>query len=479
MSDAPVLVLFRRDLRVADNGALAAACASGRPVLPVFVLDEESEGTRPLGGASRWWLHHSLTALSKSLDALGARLILRRGPIMRVVADLVRHSHAEAVYWNRRYDPPGVAADTEMKSALLDAEIEAKSFDGQLLHEPSQLTTGQGGPYKVYSAFWRAMTSGPEPRDPIDPLKHIHAFTGEIASVPLADFGLLPTRPDWAGGLRDTWTPGEAGAHELLEDFLSDGIKGYEELRDRPDREATSRLSPHLAFGEITPFTIFAALRDQRVEETQDSAKFRKEVAWREFCHHLLFHNPQLAEENCHPSFDAFSWHVDADALSAWQRGRTGYPIVDAGMRELWHTGSMHNRVRMITASFLTKHLLIDWREGERWFWDTLVDADPASNPANWQWVAGSGADAAPYFRIFNPVLQGEKFDPNGDYVRRWVPEIAGLPDKFLHKPWAAPNSELERAGVTLGTTYPAPVVDHGAARERALSAYRATRSAA
>jgi deoxyribodipyrimidine photo-lyase len=479
VTDRPILVLFRRDLRIGDNGALAAAQDSGRPVLPVFILDEESDGSRPLGGASRWWLHHSLQALSQALDHLGAPFVLRRGLTLRVVADLVRQSGAQAVYWNRRYDPAGVAADTALKAALHDAEIEAKSFDGHLLHEPSRVKTGQGGPYKVYSAFWRALSDGPEPRDPIDAPKHLHAFAGDITSLVLEDLGLLPAHPDWAGGLRDSWTPGEAGAHERLDDFLSGGIKGYGELRDRPDREATSRLSPHLAFGEITPFTIFAALRDARLNENEDSAKFRKEVVWREFCHHLLFHNPNLAVANYQPSFDAFGWRSDPAALAAWQRGRTGYPIVDAGMRELWHTGSMHNRVRMITASFLTKHLLIDWRDGERWFWDTLVDADPASNPANWQWVAGSGADAAPYFRIFNPVLQGEKFDPNGDYVRRWVPEIAGLPDKFLHKPWASPATVLEKAGLKPGKTYPLPVVDHDAARERALATYRATRAVA
>lgn len=471
----PVLVLFRNDRRIADNGALAAAADTGAPVIPVFVLDEVSEGVRPYGGASRWWLNHSLAALAGKLDAIGLPLIMRRGATEKIVLELIAETGARTVFWNRRYHPAGVAVDARLKHTLPERGVRAESFDGQLLHEPSRLTTKTGGYYKVFTPFWNALAAGPEPRDPIDLPGPMRPFDGVLASERLDDLVALPSRPDWAGGLRDAWTPGEDGAAELLAEFLENGVASYEEGRDFPAIAATSRLSPHLAHGEITPYQIFAALRHSPAGSA-GAAKFRKEVGWREFCSHLLFHNPGLASRNFQPAFDVFPWDTNKDALGAWQKGLTGYPIVDAGMRELWQTGTMHNRVRMIVASFLTKHLLIDWRAGERWFWDTLTDADPASNPANWQWVAGSGADAAPYFRIFNPVLQGEKFDPDGDYVRRFVPELGNLPSRFLHKPWLAPVPVLAEAGIVLGRDYPDPVVDHNKARERALAAYRTTR---
>ena len=479
IGDKPALVLFRNDLRVADNGALSAAADSGRPVVAAFVLDDESDGVRPPGAASRWWLHHSLAVLAEKLYGLGTRLILRRGAMRDVVDDLIADSGADIVLWNRRYAPGGAAIDARMKQELRDRGLRAESFDGELLHEPSRLTTQAGSFYKVFTPFWNALADGPEPRDPIDAPRKLNGYAGKIASEQIDALLPLPTTPDWAGGLREAWTPGEDGAQARLEDFLSGDLDGYAEGRDFPGRSATSQLSPHLAHGEITPYQIFAALRGGMNAAASDVAKFRKEVGWREFCHHLLFHNPTLHEANFQPGFDAFPWQADQDALRAWQRGQTGYPIVDAGMRELWQTGTMHNRVRMIVASFLTKHLLIDWREGERWFWDTLVDADPASNPGNWQWVAGSGADAAPYFRIFNPVLQGEKFDGQGRYVRRWVPELEALPGKVLHKPWEASATVLEKAGVTPGKTYPHPIVDHSKARQRALAAYRQMRGEA
>jgi deoxyribodipyrimidine photo-lyase len=474
----PALVLFRNDRRVADNGALAAAAQTGRPVIAAFILDEGNGGGRAYGGAAHWWLHHSLAALSRDLAALGVPLILRAGPSAPTVDSLLRETGATTVFWNRRYDPDGVVVDSQMKRVLRERGVRADSFDGQLLHEPSRLRTGAGGFYKVFTPFWNALSAGPEPRDPIDAPDRIKAFKADIQSLSLTDLALVPTSPDWSGGLREAWTPGEAGAATLLDEFLSDNIDVYAQDRDFPAIAATSRLSPHLAHGEITPYQIFAALRDA-VNGSPGAAKFRKEIGWREFCHHLLFHNRDLHLTNFQPAFDAFPWADDKRALQGWRKGRTGYPIVDAGMRELWLTGAMHNRVRMIAASFLTKHLLIDWREGERWFWDTLVDADPASNPANWQWVAGSGADAAPYFRIFNPVLQGEKFDPAGTYVRRFVPELEKLPDNYLHKPWQAPPAVLGEAGVTLGQNYPMPVVDHKKARQRALAAYAMTRSGA
>jgi deoxyribodipyrimidine photo-lyase len=349
-----------------------------------------------------------------------------------------------------------------------------ETFDGQLLHEPARLKTGSGGPYRVYTPFWRAFTEEVPPRPPVDAPESIDPFDGGLASDRLSDWALLPTRPDWASGIAEEWSPGEAGAEERLERFIGEALDGYADKRDLPGAPFTSKLSPHLAFGEITPFQIWQAAEDAREGvPARDLATFRKELVWREFSYHLLVNFPSLPVENFNEDFDAFPWRGTNDQLECWQRGRTGYPIVDAGMRELWQTGWMHNRVRMIVGSFLVKHLLIDWRHGEAWFRDTLVDADPASNTASWQWIAGSGADAAPYFRIFNPILQGEKFDADGSYVRRFVPELADLPDTYLHKPWEAPEQVLEKAGVKLGGTYPRPVVEHKGARDRALAAYQ------
>lgn len=472
--DAPALVLFRSDLRLGDNRALAAAAATGLPVQPVFVLDEESDGVRPIGGARRWWLHRSLEALARDLSALGCRLVLRRGPMGTAVDRLVAETGSRHVFWNRRYDPPAAAADAAMKTSLRSRGVTAESFDGQLLHEPTRLKTKTGGAYKVYTPFFRALFAQDEPRPPVDRPRRLRGFEGAVASDELASWGLLPRTPDWSGGLAEAWTPGETAAQQRLDAFLGDALGDYSVSRDLPGVEGTSRLSPHLAHGEITPFQILAALRDRTSGPGAET--FRREIAWREFCYHLLWHNPDIATRNVDRSFDNFSWRRDVKALRAWQRGRTGYPIVDAGMRELWRTGWMHNRVRMIAASFLIKHLLIDWRKGEQWFWDTLVDADPANNPASWQWVAGSGADASPYFRIFNPTLQGEKFDSDGTYVRRYVPEIATISDRKLHRPWDLPKAALDEAGVKLGTTYPVPVVEHDVARSRAMDAYRSTR---
>lgn len=473
----PALVLFRNDLRLADNGALNAAVETGRPVVCAYVFDIGSESRRPDGAARLWWLHKSLEALSSALEAKGVSLVLRQGSTREEVDRLVRETDAAAVFWNRRYEPATIASDTRLKADLRDQGIEANSFDGELLHEPSRVKTGAGGPFRVYSPFWRALESAGEPREPLPAPRKLKPWTGKLDGIKLGDLKLLPTSPDWAGGLRETWTPGEDGAHERLGDFLKDGITGYADDRDRPDVDGTSRLSPHLAHGEITPFQIFAALRKAESAGSQsDREKFRKEVGWREFSYHLLFHNPELATRNFNPAFDAFPWRKDDKALADWRRGQTGYPIVDAGMRQLWQTGWMHNRVRMIVASFLAKHLLIDWREGERWFWDTLVDADPANNTASWQWVTGSGADAAPYFRIFNPMLQGAKFDPDGAYVRTFVPELAKLPAEHIHTPWEASPAVLKQAGVKLGTNYPVPLVRHDKARDRAMTAYSAMR---
>jgi deoxyribodipyrimidine photo-lyase len=471
-ADRPALVLFRHDLRIADNRALLAAAASERPVIAAFVLDEESPDTRPIGGARRWWLHHSLLALAASLSKLGIELCLRRGEMAKVASDIARESDAEFIFWNRRYDPPAIEADKKMKSALEEIGVRCESFEGHLLHEPWRIKTGSGNHYRVYSPFWRAFVEAGEPREPLPAPKSLRAWTGTLASDSLDDWNLLPTKPDWAGGLRQAWTPGEAGAHEALDAFVEGAINGYGENRDFPAKVTTSRLSPYLCHGEVTPFQAWHAV-GATAANPRDVEKFRKELAWREFSWHLLFHNPTLSTENFNGDFGRFPWQRNEKSLKAWQTGNTGYPIVDAGMRELWQTGWMHNRVRMVVASFLVKHLLIDWREGEEWFWDTLVDADPGNNPASWQWVAGSGADAAPYFRIFNPILQGEKFDPEGNYVARFVPEISRLDARRIHQPWSASRLELSAAGVKLGDDYAVPVIEHQHARDRALAAYK------
>ena len=379
---------------------------------------------------------------------------------------LVRETGAEALSWTRRYDAAGIATDTAIKAAL-GASLAVESFNGKLLAEPWEISTRAGGPFRVFTPFWRALLASGEPAAPLPAPRALAAAARPPGAVPLESLRLLPTKPDWAGGLRAMWTPGEAGAAARLTAFLDDTLAHYADGRDRPDAAAISRLSPHLAFGEISPRQVLAATRHAAAAAprvSRGAEKFLSEIGWREFSYHLLFHNPDLARENFDRRFDAFEWGApNASHLEAWKRGRTGYPIVDAGMRELWATGFMHNRVRMIAASFLIKHLMIDWRIGEQWFWETLCDADPASNPASWQWVAGGGADAAPYFRIFNPILQGEKFDPDGAYVRRWVPDLKDVPTKFVHKPWLAPHPPRN---------YPNPIVDHATSRARALAAF-------
>ncbi|MEQ9334270.1 deoxyribodipyrimidine photo-lyase [Thalassobaculum sp.] len=474
---APTLVWFRRDLRLADNPALTAAVARGRPVIPVFVLDDEDAGAWAPGGASRWWLHHSLESLAASLEARGSRLVLRRGPAAAAIDRLVSETGADAVYWNRRYEPWATARDETIKTGLKRRGIEARSFNAALLCEPWDIRTGAGGPYKVFTPFWRALrsrldagTPGPAPDRLAIP-----------AAVPrgdrLADWALTPRRPDWAHGLRAAWAPGETAALGNLDRFLDDPVRRYAARRDVPGEPGTSRLSPHLHFGEIGPRQVWHAATVRH--EGADTGKFLAELGWREFSYHLLYHFPDLPHRPLRPEFADFPWADDSAGLTAWQRGRTGYPIVDAGLRQLWETGWMHNRVRMVVASFLIKDLLLPWQAGAAWFWDTLVDADLASNSASWQWVAGCGADAAPFFRVFNPSLQGQKFDSGGTYVRRWVPELAGLPDAVVHMPWKARPLDLADAGIRLGRDYPVPVVDHGAARDRALAAFKGLRNGA
>ena len=473
---APVIVWFRKDLRTDDHAALAAAAETGSPVIALYIRELDGAGTGPLGAAQAWWLHHSLASLGKTLKALGTPLILRSGAAAGVLDTLIEETGAGSVHWNRRHDPAGIAIDTDIKAALKARGITARSFAGQLLHDPARLQTGEKNPYRVYTPFWKALEREGEPHEPIDAPENLKSLSGALHSERLDDWALLPAKPDWASSFKDIWTPGEAAARERLDDFVDGAIEGYRTDRDRPAIDATSMLSPHLAMGEISPARVWHATRGLKMP-AEDVIHFRKELAWREFCYHLHFHFPQLSDRNWNDRFDAFPWEASGRNFALWTRGRTGYPIVDAGMRQLWHHGWMHNRVRMITASFLIKHLMIDWRRGEKWFRDTLVDADAASNAANWQWVAGSGADASPFFRIFNPILQGEKFDPEGAYVRTFVPELEKLDAKWIHKPFDAPESALSTAGVELGRTYPKPMVDHGKARERALAAYKSLKS--
>jgi deoxyribodipyrimidine photo-lyase len=472
MTDAPVLLWFRADLRLADNPALDAALASGRPVVAAFVLDAALGDRWAIGGASRWWLHHSLAALAQALAARGNRLVLRAGPWQQELPRLARETGATSVHAGRLYAPWERAADESVAKALRAEGIAITGHTSALLHEPWAIRTQAGGPFAVYTPFSRRVFAAGEPAPPSPAPARIPAPRTLPESLPLEALGLLPQRPDWAGGLREAWQPGEAGAAARLEVFVAGPLVAYERTRDQPGVPGTSRLSPHLHFGELSPRQAWHAASGRRGAE-----KFLKELIWREFSHHLLWHRPEMPDTPLKDSFSRFPWRDDRVALRAWQQGRTGYPIVDAGMRELWHTGWMHNRVRMVAASFLVKHLLLPWQAGEAWFWDTLVDADAASNSASWQWVAGSGADASPWFRIFNPVLQGEKFDPDGAYVRRWVPELARLPDRVIHQPWQAPATVLKDAGVVLGKTYPAPLVAHDAARARALAALRSVQA--
>ncbi len=472
-SSQPVIVWFRQDLRLSDNPALDAAVAMDAPVLPLYVLDDENAGDERMGAASRWWLHHSLRALGEDLDN---GLMCLRGAADELIPRLAKNVGAVGVFWNRCYEPWRISRDKRIKAKLLNDGYLVRSFNGSLLFEPPNVTKRDGTPYKVFTPFYRkgCLIEGPAPRRPSARQADFAVYRDRTAG-PLEDLELLPEIP-WYREMAEVWTPGERGASERLARFLDSGIRRYKVGRDRPDLEHVSRLSPHLHFGEISPHTVWfeAKKLEGAAELGDDLDHFLSELGWREFSYYLLYYWPSLPHENLQKKFDRFPWRQDAAALERWRRGATGYPIVDAGMRELWRTGYMHNRVRMIVGSFLVKNLLLDWRHGEAWFWDTLLDADLANNSAGWQWVAGCGADAAPYFRIFNPVTQGKKFDPDGRYVRRYVPEIAEIPNSHLHNPWEAPRETLETAGVELGVHYPKPIVDLKESRERALAAFKA-----
>ena len=461
-----IIVWFRQDLRLNDNPALQSALNGKNAVIPVFIDDNDC-GRQP-GIMGRWWRDKSLAQLNDALKSRGSRLIFRKGRAQDVLPTLAKQVGATAVYWNRQYEADIVARDTAIKRTLKEGGIDAESFNGSLLFEPWEVTSkSTGGPFKVFTPFWSACCALGLKRG----LWNVPDKITAPAQWPQSD-ALPATAPlDHMDSL-NIWQPGEDGARDALALFLAQNIAGYAERRNLPAEPATSRLSPHLRWGEISPARIVAETEAANIK-TDDGTKFLSELGWREFSYQLLYHNPELAETCLQNKFEAFPWRNDADAFEAWKRGETGYPIVDAGMRELRRTGYMHNRVRMIAASFLIKHLLIDWREGEKWFWECLVDADPANNSASWQWVAGCGADAAPYFRIFNPILQGPKFDADGIYTKTYVPELNALSGKTLYAPWTAKSDMLDSGAISLGDTYPNPIVNHEAARARALESFK------
>ncbi|WP_305804530.1 deoxyribodipyrimidine photo-lyase [Stenotrophomonas sp. YIM B06876] len=462
------LVWFRRDLRLQDNPALQAALAAGHEPLLVYVHAPDEEGAWAPGAASNAWLHRSLANLDADLRARGSQLVIRHGPSAAALQQLIAETGAQAVYWNRKYEPATQARDAALKRELRGQGIVAESHNGSLLFEPWELATQQGGPYKVFTPFWRtALTRW---KLPVLSAAPAALPRPSISGVPLDALQLHPALA-WDNGFWEHWQPGETGAHEALDVFVEGALQGYRQQRDLPDRVGTSLLSPHLHFGEIAPWHIATVLERQRTAANEaDVNGYLRELGWREFSTHLLHHFPHTSERNLNPRFDRFAWTApDPPLLAAWQQGRTGVPIVDAGMRELWATGYMHNRVRMIVASYLCKHLRLHWLHGARWFWDTLVDADLANNTMGWQWVAGTGADAAPYFRIFNPVTQAQKFDPEARYITRWVPELGALPLKARFAPWLFPALLADKA-----LDYPRqPLVDLAQGREAALAAYQ------
>jgi deoxyribodipyrimidine photo-lyase len=457
---------LRRDLRLADNPALDAALASGHKVLPVFIWAPEEEAPWAPGAASRWWLHHSLLALDAELKKRHATLIIRNGPTLAALRSIIQETSASHLVWNRLYEPAPIARDKHIKTALRGDGLEVHSFASHVLFEPWTIQTQQEKPYQVFTPFYRSCSVYGSPPKPLPAPHYFPRWSNPPWSMTVDELGLLPAL-DWADGLRDEWNPGEAGALDRLAAFERESVTAYKTDRDRPDVEGTSRLSPHLHFGELSPRQVW-----QACQKAPQAEPYLRQLIWREFAHHLLYHFPHTTDLPLRENFARFPWRPAPEQLRIWQKGRTGYPIVDAGMRELWRTGWMHNRVRMIVASFLVKDLLITWQEGARWFWDTLVDADLANNTLGWQWAAGCGADAAPYFRIFNPVLQATKFDPDGTYVKKWLPALRGLPAPELHKVFELSPTRLHQAGVVLGATYPRPIVDHALARDAALEAY-------
>ncbi len=472
---SPVVVLFRRDLRLADHPALTAAAASGAPVIPLYVWDDRAAGRDAkwaTGSAQQWWIHHSLASLAEALAARGSKLTLRRGDASEEIAAVVADTGAKEVFWSHRYEPDLAMRDRSLRDSLSEIGVGVKAFGGALLHDPDQIRTGEGNPYRVFTPFYKRFQSVVEVNSPLAAPRALAAPSEWPESVRIDDLGLLPTI-NWADGFVETGTPGEGGAGDRIAEFVSAAVADYADGRDALASDATSRLSPHLALGELSPRQVWQAAQ---TGAGADAGSFLRQLVWREFAYHVLHHNPASDRHPLRSSFEAFPWADDDAALQTWQRGQTGYPIVDAAMRQLWTTGWMHNRARMVVASFLTKHLRIHWLRGAEWFWDTLVDADLANNSMGWQWSAGSGADAQPYFRVFNPILQGKKFDPDGAYVKRWLPKLSSVPTKYVHEPWKADAATLRRSGVVLGSDYPKPIVDHPEARKAALAAYQQMR---
>ncbi len=468
-------------MRLADNPALHAAIETGSPVIPVYIWSPHEEGDWAPASACRYWLHHALKALDAELTGCGSRLILRQGPCFETLTDIVKTTGANHIYWNRCYEPQAIKRDQRIKLALKVQGLEVKSFNAHLLHEPHTIRNKQGRPFKVYTPFWRhyqTLDISPPLKTPKGSLTAPRQWP---VSVNINEFGFIP-RIRWYITLEETWDMSTAGALKRFKDFMRKPVQSYPDDRNFPFMNGVSRLSPYLHFGQISARQVWHLVHESEQKQgrmTPSSAVqgYLRQLIWREFAYHLMYHFPETPDQPLYEKFRHFPWQKNKKHLLMWQRGQTGYPIVDAGMRELWYTGWMHNRVRMIAGSFLTKDLVIHWREGARWFWDTLVDADLANNTLGWQWVAGCGADAAPYFRIFNPVTQGEKFDPEGNYVKRWVPELAGLDEKYIHKPWEADAGLLDSAGIKLGKTYPYPIVDHAEARNKALAYYQRIKS--
>lgn len=466
------IVWLREDLRCLDNPALHLAASQGK-VLPVFIFPEN------LGAASYWWLHHSLTRFARQIAEQGAELVLRTGEPAEILSSIAIQHKCDQVVWNRVYSPIGISLGQQVKSKLDECGIKSRSYNGQLLIEPSKIFNKQGTPFKVFTPFWRHCLSVLSP-PPLLEVTKLEAIGDDVHSESLDDWQLLPSKPNWALGFEGVWQPGEDGAQDRWNHFLQGAISRYKHGRDYPSELNTSLLSPHLAFGEISAKQLWFDVNNSIAAGSVDSnngQKFLSEIGWREFARYLLVHFPHVVDSPFNAKFELFPWDSDDQRVAAWRAGKTGYPIVDAGMRELWQTGYMHNRVRMVVASFLTKHLRTHWQVGADWFWDTLLDADIGNNTASWQWAAGCGADAAPYFRIFNPVLQGEKFDKAGEYVKKWVPELANLEPRYLHKPWQADPMTLQLAGIKLGDTYPHPIVEHKQARADALAAYQAIKA--
>ncbi len=470
------IVWFRNDLRLADNPALFRALEKSEAVIPLFIWAPEEEEPWAPGGAHRWWLHSSLESLKESLKSIGSDLIIRRGSSLNVLREVINETNANAVFWNQGYLPALRDRDSIIDKSLSEEGVTARRFSGRLLHDPELIRTGSDKPYRVFTPFWKNLQASLDIAEPLPAPSSLPAPGKWPATDPLGDLELTAfaqDHVDWASQIRAFWRPGESGANDRLDAFVDEALIDYATRRNRPDKTGSSLLSPYLHHGELSPRQVWQKVNAwvQNAPMREAANSFLSEIGWREFAYHSLWHFPALPNKPLREKYAGFGWTDDAEQLRRWQQGRTGYPMVDAGMRQLWALGWMHNRVRMIVGSFLTKHLLIHWKHGQDWFWDTLVDGDLANNALNWQWVAGSGPDAQPFFRIFNPITQGERYDPEGAYVREWIPELRDLPTKYIHKPWEASPDVLENAGIVLGTTYPEPIVDHAQARKRALDA--------